>query len=98
MFLPRFSLFIKTEVAILYARNNISAAHLCCLQALDSQHHPKTSYNLIALRTQVTLSVDVEPKGCTIKLLSCELKGSPFVEDLNNKFQAQVRPHFRLLI
>jgi hypothetical protein len=36
----------------------------------------------------ITVSVDVEPEGCTIKLLSCQLQGSSFVDDINSKFTA----------
>uniref|UniRef100_A0A7S3VNW9 Coenzyme Q-binding protein COQ10 START domain-containing protein n=1 Tax=Dunaliella tertiolecta TaxID=3047 RepID=A0A7S3VNW9_DUNTE len=43
----------------------------------------------------VTLSVDVEPLGCTIKLLSTELRGSPFVQDLNSRFEAQMTNQVR---
>lgn len=36
----------------------------------------------------ITVSVAVERGGCTIRLLGCELQGSPFVEDMNNRFKA----------
>ncbi|KXZ52257.1 hypothetical protein GPECTOR_10g888 [Gonium pectorale] len=36
----------------------------------------------------ITVSVTVEEGGCTIRLLSCKLQGSPFVEDINDKFSA----------
>jgi hypothetical protein len=39
----------------------------------------------------ITVSVTVEPRGCTIRLLSCRLQGSKLVEEVNNKFTAQVR-------
>jgi len=40
----------------------------------------------------LTVSVTVEPEaqGCTIRLLSCELKGSKSVEEINNKFTASM--------
>lgn len=55
-------------------------------------HHPLPQLKFLQWYAEpvVTLSVDVEPGGCTIKLLSCELRGSPFVEDLNNRFESQV--------
>ncbi|EFJ52778.1 hypothetical protein VOLCADRAFT_102752 [Volvox carteri f. nagariensis] len=36
----------------------------------------------------ITVSVTVEPGGCTIRLLDCKLQGSRFVEDINDKFSA----------
>eukprot|EP00882_Tetradesmus_deserticola_P009808 GHRQ01010364.1.p1 GENE.GHRQ01010364.1~~GHRQ01010364.1.p1 ORF type:complete len:241 (+),score=41.17 GHRQ01010364.1:575-1297(+) len=38
----------------------------------------------------ITVSVVVEERGCTIKLLSAKLQGSQLVEDLNKKFTAQM--------
>eukprot|EP00878_Enallax_costatus_P004107 GHUV01004335.1.p1 GENE.GHUV01004335.1~~GHUV01004335.1.p1 ORF type:complete len:254 (+),score=29.94 GHUV01004335.1:376-1137(+) len=38
----------------------------------------------------ITVSVVVEEKGCTIKLLSAKLQGSRMVEEVNNKFTAQM--------
>lgn len=38
----------------------------------------------------ITVSVVVEDKGCTIKLLSAKLQGSRMIEDVNNKFTAQM--------
>jgi hypothetical protein len=38
----------------------------------------------------ITVSVSVEPRGCTIRLLSCRLQGSRLVEEVNNKFSAQM--------
>eukprot|EP00877_Chromochloris_zofingiensis_P014205 jgi/Chrzof1/9038/Cz03g33250.t1 len=38
----------------------------------------------------ITVSVVVEDKGCTIKLLSCQLQGSKSIEDVNDKFTAQM--------
>jgi hypothetical protein len=38
----------------------------------------------------ITVSVVVEDKGCTIKLLSARLQGSSAIEDVNNKFTAQM--------
>eukprot|EP00879_Flechtneria_rotunda_P004510 GHRR01004765.1.p1 GENE.GHRR01004765.1~~GHRR01004765.1.p1 ORF type:complete len:260 (+),score=30.58 GHRR01004765.1:283-1062(+) len=38
----------------------------------------------------ITVSVMVEDRGCTIKLLSAQLQGSKVVEDVNNKFTAQM--------
>lgn len=38
----------------------------------------------------ITVSVTVEPRGCTIRLLSCRLQGSRIVEDINSKFAAQM--------
>lgn len=38
----------------------------------------------------ITVSVSVQERGCTIRLLSCELQGSKMVEDVNDKFTAQV--------
>ncbi|GAX79194.1 hypothetical protein CEUSTIGMA_g6634.t1 [Chlamydomonas eustigma] len=45
----------------------------------------------------LTVSVTVEPEagGCTIRLLSCKLKGSKFVEEINNKFSAQMTNEVR---
>jgi len=39
----------------------------------------------------ITVSVTVEARGCTIRLLSCRLQGSRLVEEVNDKFTAQVR-------
>ncbi|WIA19883.1 hypothetical protein OEZ86_013566 [Tetradesmus obliquus] len=38
----------------------------------------------------ITVSVVVEERGCTIKLLSAKLQGSKLVEDVNSKFTAQM--------
>jgi hypothetical protein len=38
----------------------------------------------------ITVSVTVEERGCTIRLLSCKLQGSQIVEDVNDKFTAQM--------
>ncbi|GBF87734.1 RAP release galactose-binding protein-like [Raphidocelis subcapitata] len=38
----------------------------------------------------ITVSVTVQERGCTIRLLSCELQGSRLVEDVNDKFTAQM--------
>jgi hypothetical protein len=38
----------------------------------------------------ITVSVEVQEQGCTIRLLSCELQGSPSVEELNSRFTAQM--------
>lgn len=38
----------------------------------------------------LTVSVNVEEKGCTIKLLSCELEGSDFVSTINDSFAASM--------
>jgi hypothetical protein len=38
----------------------------------------------------ITVSVVVEERGCTIKLLSAELQGSPAVQDINNRFTARM--------
>ncbi|KAG1667469.1 hypothetical protein FOA52_012224 [Chlamydomonas sp. UWO 241] len=45
-----------------------------------------------AMEPVLTCAVVVEPEagGCTIKLLSCELRGSKSVEELNDKFSAQM--------
>lgn len=50
--------------------------------------------NLISWTAEpvLTVSVTVEPEeqGCTIRLLSCTLRGSKFVEDINDKFDAKM--------
>lgn len=38
----------------------------------------------------ITVSVVVEERGCTIKLLSARLQGSSAVQDINSKFTAQM--------
>ena len=38
----------------------------------------------------ITVSVTVEERGCTIRLLSCKLQGSKIIEDVNDKFTAQM--------
>ncbi|KAI8465504.1 MAG: hypothetical protein J3K34DRAFT_461368 [Monoraphidium minutum] len=38
----------------------------------------------------ITVSVTVEPRGCTIRLLSCRLQGSKAVEDVNDRFAARM--------
>jgi hypothetical protein len=38
----------------------------------------------------ITVSVVVEERGCTIKLLSAQLQGSEAVQDINSKFTAQM--------
>jgi len=39
----------------------------------------------------LTVSVEAEPGlGCTIRLTSCQLKGSPAIEAINDKFTAQM--------
>lgn len=38
----------------------------------------------------ITVSVVVEDRGCTIKLLSAKLQGSNMIEEVNNKFTAQM--------
>lgn len=38
----------------------------------------------------ITVSVVVEERGCTIKLLSAKLQGSSMVEDVNSRFTAQM--------
>jgi hypothetical protein len=38
----------------------------------------------------ITVSVVVEDRGCTIKLLSAQLQGSDAVQDINSKFTAQM--------
>lgn len=38
----------------------------------------------------ITVSVVVEERGCTIKLLSAQLQGSDAVQDINSKFTAQM--------
>lgn len=38
----------------------------------------------------ITVSVTVQERGCTIRLLSCRLQGSSFVDDINNKFSASM--------
>lgn len=36
----------------------------------------------------ITVSVTVDQGGCTIRLLGCQLQGSPFVEAINSRFSA----------
>lgn len=38
----------------------------------------------------ITVSVVVEERGCTIKLLSAQLQGSEAVQDINSKFTARM--------
>eukprot|EP00775_Hariotina_reticulata_P007243 gene7243-7456_t len=44
----------------------------------------------LSVEPVITVSVVVEDKGCTIKLLSARLQGSKAVEDVNSKFTAQM--------
>lgn len=43
-----------------------------------------------AVEPVITVSVVVEDRGCTIKLLSAQLQGSSAVQDINNRFTAQM--------
>lgn len=50
--------------------------------------------NIFQWSAEPVLTVSVEPEveagGCTIRLISCQLKGSKFVEDINDKFEASM--------
>ena len=38
----------------------------------------------------VSVEPEVEAGGCTIRLISCQLRGSKFVEEINDKFEASM--------
>ena len=62
--------------------------HTTTKQTKQSCYVGGLSFFNLRVEPVITVSVCVEPRGCTIRLLGCRLQGSPAAEDINDKFRA----------